>query len=74
MAPSADPNCRVCLNAHTGQYVGLDGRILKIQDLRSGRVSRDVLTPIFGPSLQGLGDPAGTDLARTIQLSVRFRW
>jgi len=74
MAPSADPNCRVCLNAHTGQYVGLDGRILKIQDLQSGRVSRDVLTPIFGPSLQGLGDPAGTDLPRTIQLSVRFRW
>jgi carboxypeptidase family protein/TonB-dependent receptor-like protein len=75
MAPSADPNCRVCLNAFTGRYVGSDGRELKIQDLQNGRVSRDLLTPIFGPAgAPGLGDPTGTDIPRTIQLSVRFRW
>jgi hypothetical protein len=74
MAPSADPNCRVCLNAQTGRYIGADGRVLKIQDLQNGRVSRDLQTPIFGPSLQGLGDPAGTDISRTVQLSLRFRW
>ena len=75
MAPSADPNCRVCLNAFTGRYIGADGRQLKIQDLQNGRVSRDLLTPIFGPAGgPGLGDPTGTDISRTIQLSVRFRW
>ncbi|MEK6287652.1 MAG: TonB-dependent receptor [Acidobacteriota bacterium] len=74
MAPSADPNCRVCLNAHTGRYIGRDGRELKIQDLQNGRVSRDLLTPNFGPSLQGLGDPAATDISRTVQVSMRFRW
>lgn len=74
MAPSADPNCRVCLNAHTGRYIGADGQVLKIQDLQNGRVSRDLQDPKFGPSLQGLGDPAGTDISRTVQLSLRFRW
>jgi hypothetical protein len=75
MAPSADPNCRLCLNAFSGRYVGADGRQLKIQDLQNGRVSRDLLTPIFGPAGgPGLGDPTGTDITRTIQLSVRFRW
>jgi len=75
MAPSADPNCRICLNAHTGRYIGADGRALKIQDLQNGRVSRDIQNPIFGPAGgPGLGDPTGTDITRTIQLSVRFRW
>jgi len=66
MAPSADPNCRVCLNAHTGRYIGADGQALKIQDLEGGHAPKG----IFG----GLGDPAGTDISRTVQLSMRFRW
>ena len=74
MAPDPNPNCRVCLNAQTGRYIGADGQVLKIQDLQNGRVSRDLQTPKFGPSLQGLGDPAGTDISRTVQLSMRFRW
>jgi hypothetical protein len=74
LPPSADPNCTLCLNAHTGRYIGSDGRVLKIQDLQNGRVSRDLLNPIFGAGGPGLGDPVGTDLPRTIQLSVRFRW
>lgn len=80
MAPSADQNCRGCLNAFTGRYIGADGRVLKIQDLQNGRVSRDLQNGIFatlnpgGNRGQGLGDPAGTDITRTVQLSVRFRW
>jgi hypothetical protein len=62
----ADPNCRVCLNAFTGRYIGADGQVLKIQDLQSGHAPKG----IFG----GLGDPAGTDISRTVQLSLRFRW
>ncbi|HWO01990.1 MAG TPA: carboxypeptidase regulatory-like domain-containing protein [Blastocatellia bacterium] len=80
MAVSTDPNCRGCLNAHTGRYIGADGRVLKIQDLQSGRVSRDIQNGIFatlnpgGNRGQGIGDPAATDITRTVQLSVRFRW
>ncbi|HXI90569.1 MAG TPA: TonB-dependent receptor [Blastocatellia bacterium] len=80
MAPNTDPNCRGCLNAQTGRYIGADGRALKIQDLQNGRVSRDLQNGIFatlnasGNRGQGIGDPAGTDISRTVQLSLRFRW
>jgi hypothetical protein len=75
VAPSTDPNCRGCLNAFTGRYIGMDGRVLTIQDLQSGRVSRDLQNGIFASAAsQGLGDPVGTDITRTVQLSVRFRW
>jgi Carboxypeptidase regulatory-like domain/TonB dependent receptor-like, beta-barrel len=67
---SADPNCRSCLNAHTGRYIGSDGRVLNIRDLQSGRVSQDLQNPIFNL----LGDPSSTDIARTIQVSVRFKF
>jgi len=80
MAPSLDPNCRGCLNVFTGRYIGADGRALKIQDLQHGRVSRDIQNGIFatlnpgGNRGQGIGDPAATDISRTVQLSVRFKW
>jgi hypothetical protein len=67
---STDPNCRSCLNATTGRYIGSDGRVLHIQDLQSGRVSRDLQNPVFNL----LGDPSSTDISRTLQLSVRFRF
>jgi hypothetical protein len=63
-------NCRSCLDPYTGHYIGSDGRVLHIQDLRSGRVSKDLQNPIFG----GLGDPSSTDSARTVQVSARFRF
>ena len=67
---SADPNCRSCLNAHTGRYIGSDGRVLNIKDLQSGRVSKDFGNPIFNL----LGDPSSTDISRTLQVSVRFKF
>ncbi|OLE55368.1 MAG: hypothetical protein AUG51_03585 [Acidobacteria bacterium 13_1_20CM_3_53_8] len=70
MPISTDPNCRSCLNAITGHYVGSNGEILTIQDLRHGRVDSDITNPTFG----GLGNPTGTDLSRTIQVSARFKW
>ncbi len=56
--------------AHTGRYIGSDGRVLKIQDLQNGVVGKDIANPIFA----GLGDATTTDIPRTFQLSVRFRW
>src|SRR6266568_328457 len=67
---STNPNCRSCLNAITGRYIGSDGRVLNIRDLQSGRVSQDLQNPIFNL----VGDPSSTDIARTIQLSVRFKF
>jgi hypothetical protein len=64
------PNCTLCLNVFNGEYIGRNGQPLTLQDLEHGRVSADLANPVFG----GIGDPTSTDLARTIQLSVRFRW
>jgi len=63
-------NCRVCINPFTGLLVGADGRALKLSDLQSGRVTQDIQNSNWG----GLGEPGSTDIARTIQLSIRFRW
>jgi len=67
---SKDPNCRSCLNAQTGFYIGSSGRALKLQDLRHGRVSRDLQNPEFA----GLGDPTADVGPRQIQLVVRIHW
>jgi hypothetical protein len=63
-------NCTSCLNPLTGQYIGSGGQILKLADLTHGRLSRNLLSPIFN----GLGDPGGTDIAREMQLSIRVRF
>jgi hypothetical protein len=70
MPVSADPNCTLCLNAHTGYYIGSNGQPLKLQDLQHGRVSEDLLSPVFN----GLGDPLATDIPRQIQLAIKFRF
>jgi hypothetical protein len=67
---STDPNCRSCLSAITGHFIGSNGRVLKLQDLQHGIVDKDILNPIFN----NVGDPAATDIARIIQLSVRFKF
>ncbi len=63
-------SCTLCINPFTGFLVGADGRVLKLSDLQNGRVSSDIQNSNWG----GLGEPGSTDIARTIQLSIRFRW
>ena len=67
---STNPNCRSCLSAITGHFIGSGGQVLKLQDLQHGRLDSDILNPTFN----GVGNPAATDVARIIQLSVRFRF
>jgi hypothetical protein len=67
---STAANCTSCLSAISGHFVGSGGQILKLQDLRNGVVSPDILNPVFA----GVGDPVATDVARIIQLSARFRF
>jgi hypothetical protein len=71
--PSIAPgwqNCTGCLNPLTGQYIGTNGQALTLAALQHGRISPNLLNPIFN----GLGDPGSTDLAREIQLSLRVRF
>ena len=64
-------NCTLCLDPFSGQYHGANGQPIKIAQLQQGRVSpKTALGSVFG----GLGDPAVTDVARQMQLSVHVRW
>jgi len=65
-----NPNCVNCLNPFDGNYHGSSGQILTIQDLRHGVASPSISNPLFA----GVGDPVATDVARIIQLSVRFKF
>jgi hypothetical protein len=67
---STDPNCTSCLSAVTGHFIGSNGHVLKLQDLRHGVLDSDINNPTFN----GVGNPAATDVARIIQLSVRFKF
>jgi hypothetical protein len=66
---STDPNCRVCLNATNGRYIGADGQVLTLTDLQNGYTA-----PLKAGQFGALGNPSTTDLPRTIQVSGRFRW
>ena len=78
-SPNANFNCDgtrntggPCINPYTGFYMGFNGKALKVQDFRSGRVDKN-LNPNTTNWL-GLGDPAAEVTPRILQLAVRFRW
>jgi hypothetical protein len=56
--------------------VGSTGQVLRLSDLQHGRVSPDLLNPIFGApgAVVGLGDPATADIPRTFQLSFNVKF
>ena len=77
--PNFNANCTSCLNPFSGQFVGVNGQALRIQDLRQGRVSsKNNINPglqgIAPYKFNGLGDPTVADIARQIQVSVHVRW
>jgi hypothetical protein len=53
-----------------GTFVGSRGQTLHLSDLQHGKVSKDLLHPVFG----GIGDPATADIPRTLQLSFHVRF
>ena len=72
--PNADFfSCTGCQRPN-GTFVGNNGQVLHIADLRSGRISPDLLNPIFN----SLGDPAAVDVngigPRKLQLSFHVRF
>ena len=69
-APASDFfTCRSCMRPD-GTYIGSGGQILHLSDLQHGRISKDLLNPVFG----GIGDPATADIPRTLQLSFHVRF
>lgn len=70
LSVGAAPGCVGCIDPGTGFYVGQDGHVLHVQDLRHGMLDRS-LVPSSRANFFGLGDPAAVELPRTIQLSFR---
>lgn len=66
---SLSPTCTNCQRLD-GTFAGNNGQILHIADLRQGKVSNDFTNKTFG----GLGDPAGDDAPRRLQLSFHVRF
>jgi hypothetical protein len=50
--------------------VGSGGQKLHLSDLHHGKLSKDLLKPVFG----GIGDPATADTPHTLQLSFHVRF
>jgi hypothetical protein len=66
------PNFFTCTSCQRpdGTYVGSGGQTLHLSDLEHGKVSKNLLKPVFG----GIGDPDTADVARTLQLSFHVRF
>jgi hypothetical protein len=63
--------CNSCLRPN-GTYAGSNGQILRLTDLQHGRISQNLLNPVFN----SLGDPAATTGIgpRKLQLSFHVRF
>jgi hypothetical protein len=61
--------CTSCMRP-SGIFVGSNGQTLHLSDLQKGKISSQLLNPIFA----GLGDPASADIPRTLQLSFHVRF
>ena len=69
-APASDFfTCTSCMRP-SGIFVGNGGQLMHLSDLQHGKLSPNLLKPIFG----GIGDPTAVDIARTFQLSLHFRF
>jgi hypothetical protein len=66
---SLDTNCTLCQRPN-GTFAGANGQTLHIRDLTHGRISSNLLKPVFG----GLGEPGAADIPRTLQLSFHVRF
>jgi hypothetical protein len=66
------PNFFTCTSCQRpdGTFVGSNGQALHMSDLTHGKISSNLLAPVFG----GLGDPAADDSPRKLQLSFHVRW
>jgi hypothetical protein len=79
LALSQDANfftCTVCMRPN-GTLMGNGGQALHFSDIQHGKISGNLLNPVFGAkgAIDGIGDPTTTDgIPRTFQLSFHFRF
>jgi hypothetical protein len=66
------PNFFTCTSCQrpNGTFVGSNGQVLHLNQLQSGKVSKDLTHPLFNL----LGDPGSDDSPRKLQLSFHVRW
>ncbi|HLW54634.1 MAG TPA: TonB-dependent receptor [Candidatus Angelobacter sp.] len=62
-------SCTGCQRPN-GTFVGAGGKVLHINDVQHGKISSNLLAPVFN----GLGDPAADDAPRKLQLSFHVRF
>jgi hypothetical protein len=61
--------CTTCMRPN-GSYVGSNGQALRLSDITKGKISSDLLKPVFGL----VGDPSTVDGSRLFQLSFHVRF
>ena len=62
-------NCTSCMLPN-GTLAGSGGQLLNIANIQNGKLDSNLLNPTFG----GIGNPSGSDIARTFQLSFHVRF
>src|SRR5262249_9253742 len=65
-------NCTNCMRPN-GSYVGTNGKVLHISDLTHGKLSPDLLNPLYGAFASSMGDPAVTTIGQQRKLQLAFR-
>jgi hypothetical protein len=76
--PAAAPgtgffDCRNCMRPN-GTLVGSNGSVLHLADVQRGKLSPDLLNPLFGGFGASIGDPAFNDSPRQFQFSFHVRF
>lgn len=70
-------NCTACMRPN-GTVIGKNGQAMHFSDIKHGKISPNLLNPVFGAGtgfVTGIGDPTTTDtIPRTFQLSFHVRF
>jgi hypothetical protein len=73
---AVNPNFLTCTNCTrpNGTLVGTNGQALHLADVQRGKLSPDLLNPLFGAFGASIGDPAVNDSPRQFQFSFHVRF
>jgi hypothetical protein len=65
--------CKNCMRPN-GTLVGTGGQVLTLAMVQNGKISSNLLSPIFGAFGASIGDPATADFSRQFQFSFHVRF
>ena len=77
-SPTNKPNanfftCANCVHPN-GTLIATNGQVLTLAMLQNGKLSPDLLNPLFGSTGASIGDPATDDSPRQFQFSFHVRF